>query len=82
MIYEYQCKNCEAQFEVSATIQEKTAGLHPVCPQCGSQNVSQVFSGFGIIGGSRNSSVGGPLGGLSSGRPSCCGSGMLGGCGI
>lgn len=51
MIYEYRCRACGAQFEVEATIAEKEAGLHPLCPQCGSALTIRRFSGIGILRG-------------------------------
>ncbi len=70
MTYEYRCRECDETFEVTATVAEKAAGLSPECPKCGSSNVSQVFSGFGVLSG-----AGGGLGGGGM-----CGPGMGAGC--
>lgn len=42
-IYEFQCADCGARFEVRASFSEKDKGLKPKCPQCGSENTGQVF---------------------------------------
>ncbi|RPJ18717.1 MAG: zinc ribbon domain-containing protein, partial [Chloroflexi bacterium] len=36
-LYDYQCQNCQAVFEVRATFKEKEQGLKPKCPQCQSK---------------------------------------------
>ncbi len=43
-IYEYQCKHCEAVFEVRATFKEKEAGLKPECPQCHRKQARQLLT--------------------------------------
>ncbi len=53
-VYEFRCDTCEKKFDVVATLKEKEAGLKPVCPNCGSSLVRQVFSRFTVIGGSKN----------------------------
>jgi putative FmdB family regulatory protein len=52
-VYEYKCEQCGKKFDVIATLTEKEAGLHPVCPHCGGMNVRQVFGRFTVIGGSK-----------------------------
>uniref|UniRef100_A0A7V3PT49 Zinc ribbon domain-containing protein n=1 Tax=candidate division WOR-3 bacterium TaxID=2052148 RepID=A0A7V3PT49_UNCW3 len=52
-VYEFFCEDCEQKFEVVATLQEKEAGLKPVCPRCGCTRVHQVFGRFTVIGGSK-----------------------------
>ena len=75
-IYEYHCKDCGYYFAVKATIKEKEEGLKIHCEQCGSENLSQVFGGFAILGGqavnvkSRESQNNG--GGCCGGNSSCC----------
>jgi len=83
MVYEYRCNECGAAFEVTATVEEKTKGLYPTCPACGSKKTSQVFGGFGILAGGRaadspRSSAGFPGMGFPGGG--CCGPGRIGGC--
>jgi len=48
MIYEFRCEGCGTSTEVRATLTEKEKGLKPVCPNCGSKNMKQVVSTFGI----------------------------------
>jgi putative FmdB family regulatory protein len=71
MTYEYRCQSCAATFEVQATLAEKQAGLHPVCPQCHSPQVAQRFASIGVLRGGVGSSMGGC--GPAAG-PGCCGS--------
>lgn len=41
-------------FEVRASLEEKSAGLSPDCPACGSERTVQQFSPVGVItGGAR-----------------------------
>lgn len=68
MIYAYVCERCSASFTVKATLAEKERGLAPVCPRCQSREVSQDFSGVGMLRGS------GTVG------PSGCGPGSGAGC--
>ena len=35
MTYEFQCRSCNGQFEVYATLEEKNRGLAPTCPEFG-----------------------------------------------
>jgi putative FmdB family regulatory protein len=71
-VYDYQCNNCKFSFEIRATIQEKEAGLHPVCPKCQSPETRQVLSaGIFIFGGNKNN---------SSNPSSCCGPNSGSGC--
>jgi putative FmdB family regulatory protein len=52
-VYEFCCEECGKNFDLVATLQEKEAGLKPVCPHCGGKRVHQVFGRFTVIGGSR-----------------------------
>jgi len=45
MLYDYECKNCKNQFEVSHGMNEKP-GI--VCPECNSE-CKKMFSANGII---------------------------------
>jgi putative FmdB family regulatory protein len=49
MTYEYKCSTCGAVFETQASLAEKTAGIKPLCPDCGADNARQQFSGFGLV---------------------------------
>ena len=44
--YEFECADCGHRFEVRASFSQKEEGLNPRCPQCGSENVGQVFGGL------------------------------------
>ncbi len=52
-VYEYQCSGCGRKFEVVASLAEKEAGLRPVCPKCGVQRATQIFSRFTLLAGSK-----------------------------
>jgi putative FmdB family regulatory protein len=68
--YDFQCNQCKQTFEVWATFREKEAGLHPLCPNCQSEEVHQVVSAGFVMRG-----VGGPLAPPSCGPnfgPGCC----------
>ncbi len=74
MTYEYRCKECGMMFDVTASVAEKEAGLHPECPSCGSKKATQVFGTIGILSSARTGSSGG-LGGMPA-----CGPGSGAGC--
>ena len=42
--YEYVCSDCNAPFEMKATIAEYEDGLDSSCPLCESENTQRVFS--------------------------------------
>ncbi|WP_176226090.1 FmdB family zinc ribbon protein [Candidatus Hakubella thermalkaliphila] len=69
--YEYICRYCQQFLNVMATIKEKEEGLNPSCPECGSNEVRQSFSGvfFAMKGAGSSSSYS-----SSSGSSSSCGS--------
>jgi putative FmdB family regulatory protein len=69
-LYDYQCKQCQAIFEVRASICEKEAGLAPICPTCESQQTQQLItSGLVLRSGAGQMRPGcGPSAG-----PGCCG---------
>lgn len=69
-LYEYQCKNCGAVFEVRAAIKEKVAGLEPSCPKCGRREVRQLLSTVQMISGGKDFS---PPGCGPNAGPGCCG---------
>jgi len=41
--YDYQCKKCKAEFEVSMTLEQKETGK-PACPKCKSDDTYQIFT--------------------------------------
>ena len=75
-LYDYQCKHCQAVFEVRATFKEKEAGLEPACPQCRSKKTHQLLTSGLFLRQSH--------GGQSAGSPTCgpnCAGGNCGSCG-
>ena len=69
-LYDYQCKDCDAVFEVRATIKEREAGLALECPKCGSRDARQRLTFASLL---RTGAVtAGPSCGPSA-RPECCG---------
>jgi len=42
--YDLRCPSCEKEFNISASISEKTEKRVP-CPECGSYNLETVFKG-------------------------------------
>lgn len=71
MTYEYQCNDCGAEFEVKATIAEKSRGLRPTCPNCGSSKATQVYTSVNVLTGTRGGNVAPPFCGPGSGA-GCC----------
>lgn len=72
-LYDYQCKKCQAVFEVRATFKEKEAGLEPECPECHSKKTNQLLTSSLFL---RKSDHGVDLRGLGCGPnagPGCCG---------
>ncbi len=43
--YQYRCEACEHEFERPERIEEHETA-HPTCPECGSDEVRQVFTSF------------------------------------
>lgn len=39
-IYEYECRTCEASFEVMQEVSDP----HPICPECASEDVRRLIS--------------------------------------
>ena len=74
MTYEYRCRECGEVFDVTASVAEKEAGLHPECPSCGSKKAAQVFGAIGILSATGTGSGGGPFGmpGCGPGAGGCC----------
>jgi putative FmdB family regulatory protein len=75
-VYEYQCSDCGRQFDIIATLAEKEAGLCPKCPKCGRARVSQVFSRFTLLTGSKSGESSGEDLDMSGGGPDLGGMGM------
>ncbi len=67
--YEYHCTNCGADFDVRATFQEKSAGLHPECPVCHSPEAEQVITAGMLVRGNADRAA-----------ASCCGPNTGTGC--
>jgi putative FmdB family regulatory protein len=70
-IYEYQCKDCEADFEYLVMGSDK-----PCCPDCNSKKVGKLMSACGFVskdggGETVSASAGSSCGGCSAG--SCAG---------
>ncbi len=51
--YDFECGGCGKTVSITATIKEKQAGLK--CPLCGSEDLAQIFSPIGILGGCEGS---------------------------
>lgn len=56
-VYDFRCEECDAAFEVRASIKEKVAGLNPICPQCHSPKVQQLITAGLLIHGNRESGL-------------------------
>lgn len=55
-LYDYSCKNCSTEFELSKKISERDNTLSDVCPQCGvvgqmTRLVSSPIIGYSIVTG-------------------------------
>ena len=46
MTYEYRCGKL---YEVRATVAEKSRGLRPECPACGSPEVTQTYTSMNVV---------------------------------
>ena len=73
-VYDFQCRQCKAIFEVRATFKEKEAGLEPVCPRCQSKKSRQLLSSPLFVLPTHEASS------PSSGGCAGCGSGDCGHC--
>jgi putative FmdB family regulatory protein len=62
-IYEYKCKNCGDKFEIFVFSYGETGAI---CPECGSENIERLMSGFASTGS-----------GAESGKASCGGTGRF-----
>ena len=72
-LYDYQCKKCQAVFEVRATFKEKEAELEPGCPECHSKKTNQLLtSGLFLRKSDGGVDLRGPGCGPNAG-PGCCG---------
>ena len=71
-LYDYQCKKCQAVFEVRAPLKEKEAGLEPECPECHSKKTNQLLtSGVFLRKSDGGVDLRGPGRGPNAG-PGCC----------
>jgi len=48
-LYDFQCGECKALFEVQATFAQKEAGLKPRCPNCESRKTRQLMSSTMVL---------------------------------
>jgi putative FmdB family regulatory protein len=48
-LYTFVCARCDHIFDVRASIKAREAGLHPVCPHCNDQEVTQVITAPGLL---------------------------------
>lgn len=48
-LYDYECQECHAVFEVRATFKEKEQGLKPKCAKCQSKKTRQVLLTSGLF---------------------------------
>ena len=71
-IYEFICENCDATFDVRATIEEKESGLMPACPNCGHQKARQLIS-TGLFIRAGGGSTFNPPNCAPTAGPGCCG---------
>ncbi|MFA5866969.1 MAG: FmdB family zinc ribbon protein [Actinomycetota bacterium] len=51
--YDFVCGGCGEAVTIRATMKEKQEG--PKCPLCGSDELAQVFSPIGVLGGCESS---------------------------
>lgn len=72
-LYDYQCKKCQAVFEVRATFKEKEAGLKPECPECHSKKTQQVLTTGLLLRVVGNGAHAGGCSCDSGGGSGCCG---------
>jgi putative FmdB family regulatory protein len=66
-IYEYTCRDCNAQFE--KFVRSMTAPAEVKCPECGGTHVKRGWSVFGTA------QAGGQFGSLGSAAASSCNTG-------
>lgn len=62
--YDFQCRQCSHKFTAMMSIQEKEKAI---CPKCGSKDVNQLFTGFGLVKGGSSCGTGSASGGLRFG---------------
>jgi putative FmdB family regulatory protein len=79
--YDYECRKCKAQFEVSMTLKDKES-KSPVCPNCKSTDTYQIFSKATFVDDMRTPEPppemppGGGMPGMGGMPPGMCGGGM------
>jgi putative FmdB family regulatory protein len=54
-VYDFKCGRCSCLMSINATLQEKEAGLAPVCPHCGSKQMEQQFHSVSLSSGIKES---------------------------
>ena len=67
-IYEYQCKDCNNEFE---DLVLNRASEPQSCPQCGSSKITRLVSTFGMIGETRRGTTSSCAGCKSHSCSSC-----------
>lgn len=71
--YEYRCEQCGEEFEIVASIKEKTAGLDPECPKCHAKMTRQVITAGVVLRGGGGAPLAMPMPGCGpSAGPGCC----------
>lgn len=58
--YDFVCEECQATFEVRATIAEYERGLQLACPHCRSATVRRAISSVAVLSGEQQSAGGQP----------------------
>lgn len=69
-LYAFRCEGCGQPFDVRATFAEKEAGLAPLCPACGGEDVKRIMTA-GLLVRTGAGTTPGPACGPSSGV-GCC----------
>ena len=72
-LYDYQCQDCQAVFEVRATFKEKEEGLKPECPQCQSKQTRQLLTSSLLLHVVADKTPQGNCACGTNGASGCCG---------
>lgn len=67
-LYEYQCKDCQTNFDALVRRREDADGV--CCRSCASSNVRRLVSGFAMVGGYDDQIT---MGQTANGGGGCCG---------
>ena len=68
-LFEYQCRECDARFEVLVFRRDEKA----TCKKCGSRKVSQLLSTFAVAGTTDKAPESGPCGSCGAAQRGMCG---------